>query len=104
VHFSSASHSYAGIYGDALRDTASDTFRLSVGPELGKRFIGIDAGYVAELDHGSIAHHGVAVRPFLTVSVLSLSARVGYLQGDGWFGELGLLLKYPLAVYTRSRP
>jgi hypothetical protein len=86
VHFSAVSHVYAGLYADALH---RDTWRFSAGPEVGWRWFGIDGGYVLE---GRTS--GFAVRPFATVSLLSLGLRTGYLAR--WFGELDLLVKVPL--------
>jgi hypothetical protein len=111
--------SYAGLYADALRDRG--TTRFSFGPELGKRWYGVDAGYAIALgeaidDRGlppggsgaegrrGLIDHGVVVRPFATLSVVSVGLRLGYLRHDGAFAELGLLIKYPLAMVTRSTP
>jgi hypothetical protein len=89
---------WAGGYVDALHDTSWGAQRISIGPELGAAIFGIDGGYLMQIDHGSI-EHGFVVRPLITFGVLALYGRYGHLFiGDGRddFGELGLLLKYPI--------
>ena len=88
VHLAPTTHLFAGIYADALHD---DRWRMSAGPELGWRWIGIDGGYATD---GT--HHGFVVRPFASIALLTLGARAGKL--DGWFGELDLLVKLPIAL------
>jgi hypothetical protein len=44
------------------------------------------------------------IRPYLGLAFASLGARIGYFDGTGWLGELGLLLKYPLPLATKSLP
>jgi hypothetical protein len=84
--------SYVGAYADVLRDAGR--WRFSIGPELGRRWWGVDGGY-AQI----AGHRGGVARVFATASIVSLALRVGYV--DGWLGELDLLLKYPFAVRTR---
>ena len=104
IHLDSDALTYAGLYADALHDGATHTARLSLGPELGARILGLDAGYVVEVAHGAVVHQGAALRVFASLSVLSLTARVGVLAGEGWFGELGVALKYPFRVHASRRP
>jgi hypothetical protein len=89
---------WAGGYIDVVHDTSWNTQRISIGPELGLAMFGIDGGYLMQLDHGAL-EHGVVVRPLITFGVVALYGRYGHLFiGDGRedFGELGLLLKYPI--------
>lgn len=88
VRLAPTTHLYAGIYADALH---ADRWRISAGPELGWRWFGIDGGYATD---GT--HDGFVVRPFASIALLTLGARVGKL--DGWFGELDLLVKLPIAL------
>lgn len=94
VHLWSASIAYAGGYVDALH---AGTTRLSFGPEIGRRWLGLDAGYLLELDRGAIVHRGVVARVFATASVISIGARVG-LVDDEAFAEVDVLFKYPLRL------
>lgn len=95
---------YAGLYADALHDGAVGATRLSGGPELGTHGFGVDGGYVVQLGpDGHAARHGGVLRVFASLAVVSITARVGYLAGatgadGGWFGELGLALKFPFGL------
>lgn len=105
VRLWSGSLAYTGVYADALHDTATGANRVSIGPEVGQSWLGVDAGYLVELDGSSVARHGLAARAFVTLSAVSVSLRLGWLEGGrGTFGELGIQLKLPLALHTRSRP
>jgi len=109
VRLWSGSLAFTGLYADALHDTATGTNRASIGLEVGQKWLGVDAGYLVELDGSSVARHGLAMRAFVTLSAVSLSLRLGWLDYDGGddrgaFCEVGLQLKYPLALFTRSRP
>ncbi len=88
-----------GGYLDANHDFGASETRLSIGPELGYTVLGLDGGYMLLLDGGA-AKHALVVRPVLTLGILSGYFRSGWLldgQGD-WFGEAGVLLKYPIPI------
>lgn len=104
VHFWNESLVSLGGYADALYDFGRDDVRLTIGPEIGKGLFGIDAGYAIELERAGAVRHGAVVRPYASVSYLTLGARLGYFQGSGWLGELGLLMKLPIPVATSSLP
>jgi hypothetical protein len=104
VHFSTESHVTAGGYADALYDFGSDSLRLSVGPEVGIGFFGIDAGYAVEREANGDFHHGAVVRPYASVAFATLGLRAGYFEDTGFLGELGLLLKFPVPLATESLP
>ena len=95
---------FAGLYADALHDGAVATTRLSLGPELGAHGLGIDGGYAVQLGtDGGPTRTGGVLRVFASLSVVSVTARIGYLAsagsvGGSWFGELGLALKYPFGL------
>jgi hypothetical protein len=91
---------WLGLYADLLRDTGSDTTRMSVGPELGTALIGVDGGLLAEV--GGDTRWGVTVRPVLTVGLVSLYGRWGHFADDlrdPDFFEAGLLLKVPVPLW-----
>jgi hypothetical protein len=87
-----------GGYLDFIHDFGSDTERLSVGPEIGWNYLGVDAGFV--LENGDRLRPGVALRPLLTMGIASLGIRGVKTFGDGGgaFVELGFLLKIPFPI------
>lgn len=90
---------WAGAYLDVLRAFAADETRLSIGPEIGVRFLGVDAGYVLNLGRRS-TQHGFALRPMLTLGIVTVYFRSTFLAGEraDWLGELGVLLKAPILL------
>lgn len=101
AYLARTSLAFAGVYADALHDGAAHATRTSIGPELGSHGVGIDGGYVVELG-GPHTRHGAVVRVFASASVIALSVRAGWLaDGGGWFGELGVALKFPFRL-TRN--
>ncbi len=94
--------SWVGMYADVIRDTASDTTRLSLGPELGHELIGIDGGVLAQL--GDDRRWGLTVRPALTFGFATLYGRWGHFlddRPDPDVVEGGLLVKLPLRLWGR---
>jgi hypothetical protein len=91
---------WAGSYLDAVYSTQSEETRLSVGPELGVSFIGLDAGYLLKLGGAHGTQHGINLRPMLTMGVVTTYFRSAWLFGSNsdWSGELGVLLKFPLEL------
>jgi len=91
---------WAGGYADAAYAFTAEETRLSLGPEAGIRFLGIDAGYVLKLggEHGT--QHGFAIRPMLTLGIVTAYFRATWLTGEhaDWLGELGIMLKAPLLL------
>jgi hypothetical protein len=89
-----------GAYVDAQYAFAAGEARVSVGPEIGFSFLGIDGGYLlaAGGEHGT--QHGLVVRPLLTIGFASAYFRSGWLLGEraDWFCETGLLLKLPIEL------
>ena len=68
---------FVGIYGDGYYDFGAKRTYTTVGPEIGWRFVGIDAGGAARLG-GSRAEFGVTGRVFLTVGLVAIYARYAY--------------------------
>lgn len=95
---------WLGGYADVVWEPSSETGRLSIGPEIGMAVLGIDAGYLREL--GGAERHGFAVRPLLSLAIMTLGFRVGHFlgEGGGTYGELTLLVKLPFEIATQPRP
>ena len=97
VHITNQAVWYGG-YADYLWDRGSDRQRLSVGPEVGYTYFGLDGGYV--LEQGDKLRHGVALRPLLTIGFLAVGFRGVKVFGDGGetLGEISVLVKLPFPV------
>jgi len=95
-----------GGYADFVADRGSDRARLSIGPEIGWKYFGIDGGFV--LETGDRLRPGVALRPLLSAGFATLGLRGVKTFGDGGatLFELGFLLKIPIpiAVVDDSAP
>jgi hypothetical protein len=105
IVYTDRDYDWVGGYVDFGRDFASDRTRLSVGPEIGSGFFGIDAGYAAELGGPSV-RHGYVIRPLLSLGVIILGGRLGHFFGDAeeTFGEVGLLFKFPIELAVDRKP
>ncbi len=97
--------SWQGAYVDLVRDFAADRTRVSLGPEIGVGFLGIDGGYLLDTGHG-YTRHGFCVRPMFTLGVAMLYARLGELYGveRESVGEIGILLKFPVLLHEGVNP
>jgi hypothetical protein len=88
---------YLGVYADAYYDWGVDGAYLTVGPEIGRKFVSLDGGFALRFADGE-RDPGAAVR--LTVGVGILAGYVRY----AWFDaeendhviQIGGLLKFPL--------
>lgn len=91
---------WMGAYLDTVHAFAVDETRLSLGPELGIRFLGLDGGYVASFGGEASPQHGVTVRPMLTFGIVTAYFRSTWLLGEhaDWLAELGVLLKAPIVL------
>ena len=89
-----------GGYVDGLYAVESEEVRMSLGPELGFSFAGLDAGYLLSVAGPRGAQHGLVVRPMLTLGIGTLYFRSAWLFGAhaDWSGEVGLLLKLPIEL------
>jgi hypothetical protein len=77
-----------GLLVEALYDLGREGTRLAVGPLASYRLIGLDGGYLVELD-GSGALHGGTARLFLHLGILRPYVRWGALHGGPSFFEVG---------------
>ncbi|MBI2892870.1 MAG: hypothetical protein HYY06_04910 [Deltaproteobacteria bacterium] len=97
---------WVGGYVDALYEPANGRTRLGIGPEIGFSIFGLDFGAVADLG-GSETLWGYAIRGMLTIGYAAIYARYVNVSGDpdeSGFGELGVLVKWPLRIIRRPRP
>jgi hypothetical protein len=86
-----------GAYVDAGYDFANGKSRISLGPEFGWAYVGIDGGVLLQpQSHGW--GKGFVVRPLITLSVVALYFRYGQVLSvqEDRFAEFGFLFKYPL--------
>ena len=94
---------WSGFYADALWDFGPDSFRFSLGPEMGWGFLGLDVGYTGEVSDGRY-HNGLQLRGLITMGFVAVYGRWVHRFGDVTehdFGEVGLLLKWPIPVGLR---
>ncbi|MBU0553213.1 hypothetical protein KJ940_17215 [Myxococcota bacterium] len=99
VHFNPDDGLWLGGYFDALYHGASETLRLSLGPEIGLLFFGLDGG--VSLESGpSGSEVGYVLRALVAFVAITPYLRYGQrFTGDqGYFFEGGLLLKLPLQL------
>jgi hypothetical protein len=91
---------WAGSYLDGVYSTRSDEWRMSIGPEIGFGFLGLDAGYVLKLGGEHSTQHGIVVRPMLTAGVVTAFFRSAWLFGEhgDWSGEVGILVKLSIEL------
>lgn len=96
------SGSWIGGYVDAIRATKAERTRVSIGPQLGLYFFGIDGGYVAQWSDAGV-QHGIVGRFLLSYFFIHAFARVGRLFGDTplTFVEVGGMLKIPFMALFR---
>lgn len=88
-----------GGYIDAVYDFGADATRISLGPEVAWYFVGLDGGYLLQLQDGR-AGHGLTARLFATVLVPGIFVRVGRTWGelDNTSFELGFTFKIPVLL------
>ena len=66
-----------GTYVDLLDDFGTNTRRLSIGPEVGLGFFGIDGGYLLS-SHDRILNHGFQLRAlFFFIGFVGIGVRWG---------------------------
>lgn len=104
VRFWADSLAFFGGYVDYLHDFGARTHRVSIGPEIGILFAGIDAGPVFELGGGQ-TELGARARLFGTIAFFTLYAgevRSLTTAQTRWTTELGLLIKIPFGIASCS--
>lgn len=92
-----------GSYADALYDTHRSTTRLSIGPEFGVLFFGVDGGAVMEI--GDTNRFGIQGRAMFTASYITFYMRAGTISEDASntsFTETGIMFKLPFG--SRNSP
>jgi hypothetical protein len=93
---------YIGLFAEGLYDWSRSAARITVGPELGWGFVGLDGGYLADFSAGG-PHHGGSVRLFFSVGVVGLFVRYGAVRDAPDFVDFGLFIKAPMTVYREER-
>jgi hypothetical protein len=98
----SPSLTWFGGQADLLVDSNGDAdagARWSIGPEVGHLFVGGDISYIGERVAGE-THHGIAIRPKLTIGIAAVYLRYARMSGDdGTSVEAGVQLKLPLKIW-----
>lgn len=86
-----------GGYVDALYDFGANAMRMSLGPEAFYFFVGLDGGYLMQIQDGRTGH-GVTGRLLLSFIVPHLFVRVGKTWGEleDFNVEVGITIKVPL--------
>lgn len=93
-----------GGWVDAVYDVVPRSFRFGIGPEIGWSILGVDGGFVGQVEHGAF-RPGIAARLFLSFGSFGGFVRHEWLFGDGEDDrilELGFFLKL-LVGLTRER-
>ncbi|MCE9576903.1 MAG: hypothetical protein K8W52_27400 [Deltaproteobacteria bacterium] len=87
---------YIGGYADAYYDFGIDGTYTTAGVEVGKQFVGLDAGVA--LRFAGDTEIGGTARVFVSVGVFSVFARYAYFNSDtdDHVIQLGAMLKLPL--------
>jgi hypothetical protein len=91
---------WKGAYVDLVRDFANEHTRLSIGPEIGAAFVGIDGGYLLDTG-GDRARHGFCLRPMFSLGFVMAYGRIEQLIGSEHetLGEIGILIKFPVLLH-----
>ena len=99
----SGSPYWFGAYADVVRDFGSKTTRFTIGPEVGRSYVGVDGGLLVDVGDGDATHYGASARVVATLSAVAIYARAGFVLDSGapesHFVELGVLLKVPLPFH-----
>jgi hypothetical protein len=88
---------WVGGYVDGLYDFGNEVGRLSFGPEIGYRYVGVDGGPLIQFDDGDVFAGG-QVRLVGGVGVVASFVRLGFIPEDERIHrilEVGFLLKFP---------
>lgn len=85
--------SWLGGYADVIRDFGADSFRVTVGPELGFGPLAIDGGLAISTRQGD-TELGWVARGLITFGVVAAYGRLIEVPRESTHGEFGLLLKY----------
>jgi hypothetical protein len=98
---------FIGFYGDGYYDWGAKRTYTTLGPEIGWRFVGIDAGGAARLG-GSRAEFGPTGRVFVTVGVATIYVRYAYFPDplridNDHVLQIGGLLKLPFSIASGRR-
>ncbi len=88
---------YYGLYADALYDFGQHDAFISVGPEVGFAYVGLDFGPAYRVAENELGYY---LRPMLSVGILGAYARLTHFPGgEGVGGQFGLVAKVPLSIF-----
>jgi hypothetical protein len=100
-YFSAKSMLWIGGYTDFIWDFGTKAFRFSVGPQFGWGIIGIELGYLYELDNSKY-HQGTRIGVVLTLAVVTIYGRWGHFSStdsENNMYEVGVLYKFPIGIF-----
>jgi hypothetical protein len=89
-----------GGYVDGGYDRNRKETRVTLGPEIGTKCVGIDGGLVVAQRNGQL-EAGFAIRPVVAFGVFDVFARYELVGGDNVF-EGGVLIKAPFHIHHRD--
>jgi hypothetical protein len=88
---------WMGVYADAYRDWGTDGTYVTAGPEIGRRFFGLDGGGALRWTDGEM-EYGATGRLSVSAGILSVFVRYAWFDAaaDDHVIQLGAMLKFPL--------
>ncbi|MEZ4471157.1 MAG: hypothetical protein R3F60_10230 [bacterium] len=96
--FTDTGGEWQGLYVDAVLVPETGLLQGSIGAELGRSFLGLDAGLLGVLDEDQHPHIGARARVVATLAFVGVYAGFGGVGGRGAFAEVGTLVKVPLPL------
>lgn len=89
---------WLGLYTDAFYDFGQRRAMMTVGPEFGKRFLGLDGGLGVRFGGDDGPDLGGQARLLLTAGLIGIYGRYGIWPGDELehTGQVGMLIKVPM--------
>ncbi|MCB9547058.1 MAG: hypothetical protein H6706_14565 [Myxococcales bacterium] len=96
--FADTGGEWQGIYVDAALMPETGLLQGSLGAELGRSFLGLDAGVLALLDEDQHPRFGARVRAVATLALVAAYVGFGGVGGRGAHVEVGTMVKLPLPL------
>lgn len=94
---------WAGFYSDVTYDFGGDSLRVSLGPEVGFSFVGVDAGLMIDDVTSGSPDFSFSVRPLLTAfGFVTIYARFTPDDEFATSFELGVMGKFPVPLTDDS--
>lgn len=94
---------YVGLYGDGYHDIGAGRTYATLGPEIGWKFLGIDAGAASRFG-ARRPEWGATGRLFLSVGVVTVYGRYAYFvdslgRDNDHVVQVGALVKIPIKIW-----